>query len=42
MLAGRWGVDETLGGKRVWADLVDPEPVHDALDPERAATATRS
>ena len=24
MLAGRWGVDETTGGKRVWADLVDP------------------
>jgi len=41
MLAGRWGVDETLGGKRVWADLVDPEPVHDALDPERAETGTR-
>ena len=41
MLAGRWGVDETLGGKRVWADLVDPEPVHDALGPERAETGTR-
>src|SRR6478736_4070778 len=35
MLAGRWGVDETQRGKRVWADLVDPAPVHDALDPER-------
>lgn len=41
MLAGRWGVDETLGGKRVWADLVDPETVHGALDPERAETGTR-
>ena len=40
MLAGRWGVDETLGGKRVWADLV-PEPAHEALDPERAGTGTR-
>ncbi|MBD3923397.1 ATP-binding protein [Nocardioides cavernae] len=38
LLAGRWGVDETRRGKRVWADLVDPEPVHEALDPERAET----
>ena len=35
MVAGRWGVDETRRGKRVWADLVDPAPVHEALDPER-------
>jgi anti-sigma regulatory factor (Ser/Thr protein kinase) len=35
MLAGRWGVDETRRGKRVWADLVDPAPLHEALDPER-------
>ncbi len=41
MLAGRWGVDETLGGKRVWADLVDPEPAHEALAPERAGTEAR-
>lgn len=38
MLAGRWGVDETQRGKRVWAELVDSEPVHGALDPERVAT----
>jgi len=32
MLAGRWGVDETRRGKRVWADLV-PAGSHAALDP---------
>jgi hypothetical protein len=36
MVAGRWGVDATRRGKRVWADLVDPEPAHEALEPERA------
>ncbi len=36
MLAGRWGVDETTRGKRVWADLVDGGAAHAALDPERA------
>ena len=36
MLAGRWGVDETLGGKRVWADLAGRGAAHEALDPERA------
>ena len=35
MLAGRWGVDETTRGKRVWADL-DGGAAHAALDPERA------
>lgn len=35
MLSGRWGVDETSRGKRVWADLVEPDPVHEAVDPER-------
>lgn len=37
-LAGRWGVDETTRGKRVWAELTEPEPTHDAFDPERAET----
>lgn len=36
MLAGRWGVDETTRGKRVWADLLDGGAAHAALDPERA------
>lgn len=35
MLAGRWGVDRTARGKRVWADLLDGGAVHAALDPER-------
>jgi anti-sigma regulatory factor (Ser/Thr protein kinase) len=38
MLAGRWGVDATRRGKRVWADLVDPDPDHEALDPVLAET----
>jgi anti-sigma regulatory factor (Ser/Thr protein kinase) len=38
MLAGRWGGDETRHGKRVWADLADPVPVHEVLEPERAET----
>src|SRR5690349_25161831 len=38
MLAGRWGVDATRHGKRVWADLVDPDPDHEALDPVLAET----
>ena len=38
MVAGRWGVDETRRGKRVWADLVDSEPAHAALDPVRTAS----
>ena len=33
MLAGRWGVDETRRGKRVWADLVPAGAVHEVLDP---------
>lgn len=37
MLAGRWGVDVTRRGKRVWAELVDPDPEHEPLDPVRAA-----
>jgi anti-sigma regulatory factor (Ser/Thr protein kinase) len=36
MLAGRWGVDRTARGKRVWADLLDGGAAHAALDPERA------
>ena len=39
MIAGRWGVDRTARGKRVWADLVDPDGVHVATEPE-AATVT--
>jgi anti-sigma regulatory factor (Ser/Thr protein kinase) len=35
MLAGRWGVDQTARGKRVWADLLDGGAAHAALDPER-------
>ena len=38
MLAGRWGVDVTRRGKRVWAELVDPDPEHEALDPVRDET----
>ena len=34
MVAGRWGVDETARGKRVWADLVDPDEVHGIAEPE--------
>jgi anti-sigma regulatory factor (Ser/Thr protein kinase) len=37
MLAGRWGVDQTARGKRVWADLLNGGAAHAALDPERAA-----
>ena len=33
MLAGRWGVDETRRGKRVWADLVPAGSAHAALPP---------
>lgn len=33
MLAGRWGVDETRRGKRVWAELVPDGSVHEVLDP---------
>jgi anti-sigma regulatory factor (Ser/Thr protein kinase) len=42
MLAGRWGVDATRRGKRVWADLVDPDHEHEALDPERAEAEVRA
>ena len=38
MLAERWGVDQTTRGKRVWADLVDPDSTHEATDPERTET----
>ncbi|NPC41160.1 ATP-binding protein [Nocardioides sp. zg-1230] len=38
MLAGRWGVDRTTRGKRVWADLADSEPAHEAIAPERTQT----
>ncbi len=46
MMAARWGVDETTRGKRVWAELVEPElgdadPVHEAIDPERTETHAR-
>lgn len=41
MLAGRWGVDQTTRGKRVWADLLDGTATHAALDPERAAPDVR-
>ena len=34
MVAGRWGVDRTALGKRVWADLVDPDEVHDVVEPD--------
>ena len=34
MVAGRWGVDPTAGGKRVWADLVDHDEGHEVLEPE--------
>jgi anti-sigma regulatory factor (Ser/Thr protein kinase) len=42
MLAGRWGVDVTRRGKRVWAELVDPDPEHEALDPVRDETDAAS
>jgi anti-sigma regulatory factor (Ser/Thr protein kinase) len=38
MLAGRWGVEETTLGKRVWAELVEPDPAHEVIDPERTGT----
>ena len=38
MLAARWGVDVTGRGKRVWAELVDPDPEHEPLDPVRVET----
>jgi anti-sigma regulatory factor (Ser/Thr protein kinase) len=41
MLAGRWGVDRTTRGKRVWADLLDGTAAHAALDPERAEPDVR-
>ena len=34
MVASRWGVDDTTGGKRVWADLVDHPEVHEVVEPE--------
>ncbi|MBL0749160.1 ATP-binding protein [Nocardioides baculatus] len=37
MVAGRWGVDETAGGKRVWADLVDHDDGHEPVEPEGVA-----
>ncbi len=39
MIAGRWGVDRTARGKRVWADLVDPDDVHSVTEPEAATAA---
>ena len=39
MIAGRWGVDRTARGKRVWADLVDPDVVHGSSEPEGASDA---
>ena len=33
MIARRWGVDGTPLGKRVWADLVDPDDVHEPVEP---------
>ena len=38
MLAGRWGVDRTTRGKRVWAELAESEPAHEAIAPERTQT----
>ena len=37
MLAKEWGVEPTALGKRVWAELVDPDAVHEVRDPTRAA-----
>jgi anti-sigma regulatory factor (Ser/Thr protein kinase) len=37
MLAKEWGVESTARGKRVWADLVDPDAVHEVRDPTRVA-----
>lgn len=39
MVAGRWGVDATARGKRVWADLVDADDVHGVIAPEGVADA---
>lgn len=38
MLAKDWGVEATPVGKRVWADLVDPDAVHEVRAPTRADT----
>jgi anti-sigma regulatory factor (Ser/Thr protein kinase) len=39
MLAHRWGVETTSAGKRVWADLVETDDVHDVRPPLRASAA---
>ena len=39
MVAGRWGVHPTARGKRVWADLVDPDDEHGVIEPEAAGVA---
>lgn len=40
MLASEWGVDITRRGKRVWADVTDPDVVNDVRPPRRAAVAS--
>lgn len=37
MLASRWGVEATRRGKRVWADIDDPDAIHAVRSPVRAA-----
>lgn len=39
MLAADWGVATTPRGKRVWADVVDPDEVHEVRQPTRADAA---
>lgn len=39
MLSSEWGVEATVRGKRVWADLDDPDAVNDVRSPTRVAEA---
>jgi anti-sigma regulatory factor (Ser/Thr protein kinase) len=39
MLASEWGVEATGRGKRVWADLDDPDAVNEVRSPKRDAAA---
>ena len=41
MLASEWGVEPTQRGKRVWADLDDPDAVNEVRQPMRADLPTQ-
>lgn len=40
MLAKEWGVDITRRGKRVWAEVTDPDTVYEVRPPTRAVAPT--